>query len=98
MLPEPRNPILKIMDREMPALVLRPGCSRPVSRTTNCDGVAKYGRLLRPGQTPADAVVEEKRREDAIRDAGLRVRRWGWDDLDNFGPVATRLRQTFDAS
>ena len=29
------------------------------------DGLVKYGRLLRPGQSPGDAVVAEKRREDA---------------------------------
>ena len=41
--------------------------------------------------------VEEKRREDAIRGEDLRVRRWGWDDLDHFEPVARRLRLAFDA-
>ncbi|WP_433275095.1 type IV toxin-antitoxin system AbiEi family antitoxin domain-containing protein [Pseudonocardia xinjiangensis] len=61
------------------------------------DGLVKYGRLLQPGQVPAEVVVAEKRREDAIRDEDLRVRRWGWDDLDNFEPVARRLRLAFDA-
>jgi hypothetical protein len=42
-------------------------------------------------------VVEEKRREDAIRDEDLRVRRRGWDDLDDFDPVARRLRRAFDS-
>lgn len=32
------------------------------------DGRVKYGRALRPGQDPGDAVFEEKRREDAFRD------------------------------
>jgi hypothetical protein len=40
------------------------------------DGMVKYGRLVRPGQTPAEVVVDEKRREDAIRDEDLRVLRW----------------------
>ena len=31
------------------------------------DGLVKYGRVLRPGQVPAEAVFAEKRRED--RDA-----------------------------
>jgi hypothetical protein len=35
------------------------------------DGLVKYGRLLRPGQTPGDAVVAEKWREDRLRDEGL---------------------------
>ena len=61
------------------------------------DGRIKYGRLLRPGQTPGDAVFEEKRREDAIRDAGYRVVRWVWDDLDDFGEVVERLWAAFRA-
>ena len=36
------------------------------------DGKEKYGRMLKPGQTPADAVFAEKRREDALRDLGGR--------------------------
>lgn len=45
------------------------------------DGRVKYGRLLRPGQEPGDAVFEETRREDALRDEGWNVVRWVWDDL-----------------
>jgi hypothetical protein len=40
------------------------------------DGKVKYGRLLKPGQTVADAVFEEKRREDALRDLGWQIVRW----------------------
>ena len=60
------------------------------------DGLIKYGRLLRPGQTPGDAVVAEKRREDRVRDEGLHVVRWTWDELDNPDVVVDlrrRLRQ-----
>jgi hypothetical protein len=59
------------------------------------DGRIKYGRLLVPGQSPGDAVFVEKRREDAIRETGLHVVRWGWDDLDDFGDVAERLWAAF---
>ncbi|MGR7028120.1 type IV toxin-antitoxin system AbiEi family antitoxin domain-containing protein [Geodermatophilus sp. URMC 62] len=45
------------------------------------DGRVKYGRLLRPGQDAGDAVFEEKRREDALRDEGWGVVRWTWADL-----------------
>ena len=45
------------------------------------DGRVKYGRLLRPGQHPGDAVFEEKRREDALRDEGHGMVRWVWDEL-----------------
>jgi hypothetical protein len=40
------------------------------------DGKEKYGRLLKAGQTVADAVFEEKRREDALRDLGWQIVRW----------------------
>lgn len=46
------------------------------------DGRIKYGRLLRPGQQPGDAVFEEKLREDALRDEDYGVVRWTWRDLD----------------
>jgi predicted transcriptional regulator of viral defense system len=59
------------------------------------DGRAKYGRLLRPGESAADAVVREKIREDAIRDCGLRVVRWTWDELARFDEVTGRLRRSW---
>lgn len=59
------------------------------------DGLSKYGRGLRPGQTPADAVVAEKLREDRLRDEGVRVVRWTWSDLDTFGTVRARLERAF---
>ena len=59
------------------------------------DGRVKYGRLLRSGQEPGDAVFAEKLREDRIRALGLAVVRWTWPDLDNFALVANRLRGQF---
>ena len=56
------------------------------------DGRIKYGRLLRPGQHPGDAVFEEKRREDALRDEGHGMVRWVWDELA--GPQALVARWT----
>lgn len=56
------------------------------------DGRIKYGRLLRPGQTPGDAVYEEKLREDALRALGFRVVRWTWADLARPEQLVTRLR------
>jgi hypothetical protein len=55
------------------------------------DGRVKYGRALGPGQHPGDAVFEEKRREDAIRDEGWLVVRWTWADLTPGGVVADRV-------
>lgn len=56
------------------------------------DGRVKYGRLLRPGQDPGDAVFEEKVREDAFRDLGWGVVRWIWSDIrpDRLGPRVRR--------
>ncbi|MGD9988469.1 hypothetical protein [Pseudonocardia sp.] len=59
------------------------------------DGRVKYGRRGVPaisGEAPADVVWAEKRREDALRAAGLHVVRWTWADLTDFGPTAQRLR------
>ncbi len=61
------------------------------------DGLVKYGRLLRPGQSPGDAVVAEKYREDRLRDEGFRVVRWIWRELDDVDVIAARLRRAFDA-
>ena len=44
------------------------------------DGRVKYERLLRPGESSADVVYREKRREDAIRALGLGVVRLVWRD------------------
>jgi hypothetical protein len=59
------------------------------------DGRVKYGRLLRPGQSVTDAVLAEKRREDALRAEDLSVVRWTWTDLDPFTDTARRLRARF---
>lgn len=60
------------------------------------DGKVKYGRaLLRSDQDPGDAVFDEKVREDRLRDAGWEVARWIWSELDEFRPVAARVRRAF---
>lgn len=45
------------------------------------DGKVKYGRLLRPGESPGDAVFREKRREDRVRGKQLGMSRWVFADL-----------------
>lgn len=57
------------------------------------DGRVKYGRLLKPGQSPGDAVFAEKQREDALRDLGFQVVRWIWDDLGSPRLVTERVRR-----
>ncbi|WP_300009015.1 hypothetical protein [Pseudonocardia sp.] len=60
-------------------------------RVGEFDGYVKYGRLLRPGQVPADVVFSEKRREDAIRAEELGMTRWTWPEIDTFTDVARKL-------
>jgi len=57
------------------------------------DGRVKYGRLLKPGETPGDAVFDEKVREDALRDSGSRVVRWTWVELTEPTIVVERIRR-----
>lgn len=58
------------------------------------DGRVKYGRLLRPGQDPGDAVWAEKKREDALRRAtGFAMERATWADLSAPTSTARRTRQ-----
>lgn len=59
------------------------------------DGRAKYGRLLRAGDKPGNAVFREKVREDRLRDLGWEVVRWTWDDLSNPSALAARITAAF---
>lgn len=60
------------------------------------DGRVKYGRLLRPGEDPGDAVFAEKRREDAVRDELWGVVRWVWADLHVPHRFAARVRRALE--
>jgi hypothetical protein len=78
------------------SLVGRSDFGWPAARTLGeFDGRVKYGRLLRAGQQPGDAVFEEKRREDEMRDIGWEVARWTWVDLDTPRLVGDRLQRAF---
>jgi hypothetical protein len=60
------------------------------------DGLIKYGRLLRPGQAPGDAVVDEKLREDAIRAENWGFVRWIWADLATPVRLGRRIQQALE--
>lgn len=45
------------------------------------DGKIKYERLLRRGETSSDAVVREKRREDAVRRTRCGMSRFTWSEV-----------------
>lgn len=56
------------------------------------DGMIKYGRLLRPGQSVESVVAAEKRREQRVLDlTGGRMIRWTWPELWD-GELVARLR------
>lgn len=59
------------------------------------DGRVKYERLLRPGQSAAQVVYAEKRREDAARDLDWQMVRWSAPDLLEEQVLADRLRRAF---
>jgi hypothetical protein len=57
------------------------------------DGKVKYGRLLRPGEEPGDAVFREKRREDELRRlTDFSMVRLTWADLYRGPETAGRIR------
>lgn len=64
------------------------------------DGKVKYGRLLRPGEEPGDAVFREKRREDEMRGEHFGMSRWIWSDLMPGGQTGflRRLRVDLERS
>jgi len=55
------------------------------------DGKVKYGRLVRPGETPGDVVFREKRREEMVLDVGLPMRRLVWADIFEPRPTLERF-------
>lgn len=56
------------------------------------DGKVKYGRLLKPGQTPGDVVFDEKRREDLLRRVtGCGMVRVIWADFGRPRQTATMV-------
>lgn len=62
------------------------------------DGASKYVRMLRPGQTTADAVRDEKLREDALRElTGCGMIRYTWADLSHGARLAARTRRMLAA-
>lgn len=58
------------------------------------DGRVKYEQYLRPGETPADAVLREKRREEMIAElTGWRCLRITWADLADPAALEIRVRR-----
>ena len=60
------------------------------------DGLSKYGRLLRPGQTPADVYIAERIRQDALHDLGYEMVRWIWSELARPDRLYPRIQAAID--
>lgn len=61
------------------------------------DGMIKYGRLRRDGETPGDAVEREKKREDALRgETGWMMVRFIWAELFRPGPTGAKIRRQLE--
>lgn len=59
------------------------------------DGLAKYGQIP-DGPDARTALIEEKLREDAIRDEGGILARWIWRDLYRADELTRRIRRAID--
>lgn len=55
------------------------------------DGRVKYQKLLKPGQSVTDVVLEEKRREELLTELGWLVIRVTWTDLRDPARLAQRI-------
>lgn len=67
--------------------------------TGEFDGLMKYGRLNPYGGTDLGQVlVDEKRREDRIRESGRGMSRWTWSDLHSPAATCRRLRADLERS
>lgn len=60
------------------------------------DGMVKYQKLLREGESPSDVVVREKKRQEAVEQiTGWRCIRITWDDLRHPELLAAKIRAAF---
>lgn len=74
--------------------VARPDFTWPEAHLVGeVDGKWKYGQLLRPGQSPEDAIMAEKKREEMIRQVGFWVVRWDWETASNPVRLGALLRR-----
>jgi hypothetical protein len=62
------------------------------------DGAIKYEQLLRPGQSPREAVMEEKAREAKFRRLGYIIERWDWNVATKPGQLAAVIRGALGSS
>lgn len=58
------------------------------------DGKTKYEKLLRDGESAADVIMREKQREEKIKDLGLQIVRWTWDEIFEAIQLLHRIRRS----
>lgn len=68
----------------------------PVGVILEFDGDVKYTKYLKPGHTPADAVIAEKLREDEIRSYGWVFVRCRWSELAHPEQFSAKLQRAFE--
>jgi hypothetical protein len=80
-----RIPLLQVEIRDARGLVAFTDFDWPDEQLCGeFDGLVKYRKAeYLQGRTPAEALTDEKRREDRIRATGRRVIRWTWSELSN---------------
>jgi len=91
-----RIPLLQVEIRDGRGLVAFTDFDWPEERLCGeFDGLVKYRNpeYLR-GRTPAQALADEKRREDRIRATGRRVARWTWSELSSPARFAAFLTES----
>ncbi|WP_151082614.1 hypothetical protein [Nocardioides cynanchi] len=97
------------LPRPIPQLEVRDSAGRVVGRLdfawptlavwVEFDGRRKYDELRRPGETEADVLMREKRREELIREiTGWECVHITWADLAHPERVAERIRAAFARS
>ena len=59
------------------------------------DGVDKYERLARPGQSPADVMRHEKRRQESMEALGWVFARWGKEEVRKPWTMGVRVEKAF---
>ncbi|SDP47279.1 Transcriptional regulator, AbiEi antitoxin, Type IV TA system [Arthrobacter sp. ok909] len=82
-----RIPLLQVEIRDARGLVAFTDFDWPEEQLCGeFDGLVKYRKAeFLQGRTPAEALTDEKRREDRIRATGRRVIRWTWSELSSPG-------------
>lgn len=91
-LPAP-TPQLKVVKKNGVLVARLDFCWPELKAWVEVDGMQKYVKFLRPGETVTEVVMREKKREDAVRRlTDMRCMRVTWPDLERPAQTAVDLR------